>query len=165
MAFAQLGPELTNEAEQHLEKESDKEINKLKYFLEEKDELTRIGDYIEMEIADKRAEKIIAKLLDLVSHRRNSASGRRREKPRRVEKRHIRGKDGFVQGVSLLHKAHHIDRPLNLVCPLEIKGMVASVREVPKAPNQPAEWTRVRRQAAETAREKICRVVADEDDY
>ena len=64
----------------------------------------------------------------------------------------------------MLHKGHHIDRPLNPVCPLEIKGTVASVREVPKAPNQLAERTRVRRQAAETARE-IRRVVADEDDY
>ena len=46
---------------------------------------------------------------------------------------HIR--DSIVRGVSLLHKGHHIDRSLNLVCPLEIKGTVASVREVPKGPN------------------------------
>ena len=26
--------------------------------------------------------------------------------------RHFRGKDGVVQGLSLLHKGHHIDRPL-----------------------------------------------------
>ena len=56
-----------NEDEQRLEKDIDKEINKLKYFLEETDELIHIGDYTEMEIAGKRAEKIIAKLSDLVS--------------------------------------------------------------------------------------------------
>ena len=78
---------------------------------------------------------------------------------------HIRGRDGIVRGVSLLHKGHYIDRPLNLVCPLEIKGTVASVKQGPKAPNQPAGRNRVKRQAAETAREKIRRVVADEDDY
>ena len=40
--------------------------------------------------------------------------------------RHIRGKDGVVRGLSLLHKGHYIDRPLNLVCPLEIRQAVAS---------------------------------------
>ena len=44
--------------------------------------------------------------------------------------RHIRGKDGVVRGLSLLHKGHHIDRPLNLVCPLEIRQAVASDKGV-----------------------------------
>ena len=56
-----------NEDEQRMEKDIDKEINKLKYFLEETNQLIEIGDYTEMEIADRRAEKIIAKLSDLVS--------------------------------------------------------------------------------------------------
>ena len=34
--------------------------------------------------------------------------------------RHIRGKDRVIRGLLLLHKGHHTDRPLNLVCPLEI---------------------------------------------
>ena len=34
--------------------------------------------------------------------------------------RHIRGKDGVVRGVGLLHKGNQIQWPLRLVCPLEI---------------------------------------------
>ena len=35
--------------------------------------------------------------------------------------RHVKGRDGVVRGVILLHKGNHIQRPLQLVCPLEIK--------------------------------------------
>ena len=75
---------------------------------------------------------------------------------------HIQGKDGVVRGVSLLHKGHHIIRPLNLLCPLEIKGTAASDMGVPQATDQPAGHTRVRRQVAETARQRTRRIVADE---
>ena len=78
--------------------------------------------------------------------------------------RHIREKDGVVQGLSLLHKGHHIDRPLNLVYPLEIRQAVASDKGVPTAQSQPPERTRIRRQAAETAKEKIHQVIANEED-
>ncbi|XP_068714274.1 uncharacterized protein [Montipora foliosa] len=50
---------------------------------------------------------------------------------------HIRGKDGVVRGLSLLHKGHHIDRPRNLICPLEIRQAVASDKGVPTAQSQP----------------------------
>ena len=53
--------------EQQLEKEIDKEILKLKYFLDETDELIKLRDYTEMDIANGRAEKIVSKLSDLVS--------------------------------------------------------------------------------------------------
>ena len=53
--------------EQQLEKEIDKEIHKLKYFLDETDELIKLRDYTEMDIANRRAEKIVGKLSDLVS--------------------------------------------------------------------------------------------------
>ena len=33
---------------------------------------------------------------------------------------YYQGKDDVVRGVTLLHKRHTIDRPLQLVCPLEI---------------------------------------------
>ena len=56
-----------SEDEQRLVREIDKEINKLKYFLEETGELIELGDFAEMDIANKRAEKIIAKLSDLIS--------------------------------------------------------------------------------------------------
>ena len=39
----------------------------------------------------------------------------------------IQGKDGVVRGVILLHKGHTIERPLQLVCPLEIRGADHSV--------------------------------------
>ena len=54
--------------EQHLEDEKQKEINKLKYFLEGTDDLIQIKDYTEMEIVTKRAEKIVDRLSDLISH-------------------------------------------------------------------------------------------------
>ena len=39
----------------------------------------------------------------------------------------IQGKDGVVRGVILLLKGHTIERPLQLVCPLEIRGVDHSV--------------------------------------
>ena len=55
------------EDEQQLEKKIDKEIHKLKYFLDETDELIKLRDYTEMDIANRRAEKIVGKLSDLIS--------------------------------------------------------------------------------------------------
>ena len=59
------------EDEQQLEKEIHKEIHKLKYFLDETEELIRLRDYTEMDIANRRAEKIVGKLSDLVSQVEN----------------------------------------------------------------------------------------------
>lgn len=56
------------EDEQRLESEIEKENNKLKYFLEEADDLIQLKDYTEMEIVTRRAEKIVNKLSDLISH-------------------------------------------------------------------------------------------------
>ena len=78
--------------------------------------------------------------------------------------RHIRGKDGVVRGLSLLHKGHHIDKPLNLVCPLEIRQAVTSDKGVSTAQSQPPVRTRIRRQAAETAKDRIREVIANEED-
>ena len=64
----------------------------------------------------------------------------------------------------MLHKGHYIDRPLNLVCPLEIRQAVASDKGVPTAQSQTPERTRIRRQTAETAKEKIRQVIAYEED-
>ena len=55
------------EDEQQLEKEIDKEIHKLKYFLDETDELIKLRDYTEMDIANRQVEKIVCKLSDLIS--------------------------------------------------------------------------------------------------
>ena len=35
----------------------------------------------------------------------------------------IKGKDDVVRGITLLHKRHTVDRPLQLVCPLEIRAV------------------------------------------
>ena len=40
----------------------------------------------------------------------------------------IQGKDGVIRGVTLLHKGHTIERPLQLVCPLEIKAVETIVQ-------------------------------------
>ena len=45
------------EDEQHLEDEIQKETNKLKYFLEETDDLIQIKDYTEMEIVTKKSRE------------------------------------------------------------------------------------------------------------
>ena len=59
--------EEASDDEQRLAKEIDKEINKLRYFLEETEEIIEIKDYTEMEIVNKRARNIITNLSDLVS--------------------------------------------------------------------------------------------------
>ena len=76
---------------------------------------------------------------------------------------YIRGKDGVVRAVLLLQKGHYIDRSLNLVCPLEMKEAVARNKEEPTAQIQLAERTRIRRQAAETKKEKIRQIIAEEE--
>ena len=55
------------EDEQRLEKEIDKEIQKLRYILNETDDLIQLKDYTEMEIAKRRAEKFVGRLSDLIS--------------------------------------------------------------------------------------------------
>ena len=44
--------------------------------------------------------------------------------------RQIRGRNDVVKGVVLRHKGHTIERPLNLVCSLEIKGLRSLVLHV-----------------------------------
>ena len=53
--------------EQQLEKEIDKEKQKLKYFLDETVKLIKLRDYTETDIANRRVEKIVGKLSDLIS--------------------------------------------------------------------------------------------------
>ena len=52
------------------------------------------------------------------SHRLNNETG---TIPQVV--RLIKGKDDIVRGVTLLHKRHTTDRPLQLVCPVEIRAV------------------------------------------
>ena len=55
------------EDEQQLEKEIDKELHELKYFLDETDELIKLKDYKEMDIPNRRAEKSVSKLSNFIS--------------------------------------------------------------------------------------------------
>jgi hypothetical protein len=67
-----------------------------------------------------------------------------------------------VRGVVLRHKGHEIERPIQLVCPLEIRS---SEVEEPKAPTPAVEEKQERpsRRAAEKAKERIRHWLADED--
>ena len=75
--------------------------------------------------------------------------------------RHLKGNDGVVRGVGLLHKGNQIQRPLQLVCPLEIGS---STREDPRevVEMQPRERTVKRRKAAEDAEAKIKLIAVDD---
>ena len=78
--------------------------------------------------------------------------------------RHIQGKDGIVRGVTMLHKGHHIERPLNLVCSLELKGPFKSQdKETATTTTESGRETRSRRRAAEDARQKIRQLAEDEE--
>ena len=76
---------------------------------------------------------------------------------------HIHGRDGVIRGVKLLHNKRLIERPLNLVCPLEIKSHTevttpcqSSARPTPEARN--------RGKVAEDARAKITAILEEEED-
>ena len=79
----------------------------------------------------------------------------------RVE-RLVKGRDGVVRGVVLLHNGKRIERPLQLVCPLEIKAIGrrkerVESEDIPKV-------TREKRQAAKKADQRIRAQLSDEDD-
>ena len=75
--------------------------------------------------------------------------------------RHLKGNDGVVRGVGLLHKGNQIQRPLQLVYPLEIGSSTGEdPREVVEI--QPRERTVKRRKAAEDAEAKIKLIAVDD---
>ena len=79
--------------------------------------------------------------------------------------RHIQGKEGAVRGVTMLHKGHHIERPLNLVCSLELIGQIESQEEEPATTtNKNQTETRNKRRAAEDTRVKIRQFAEDENE-
>ena len=77
--------------------------------------------------------------------------------------RHIKGRDGVVRGVGLLHKGNQIQRPLQLVCPLEIRsrlGHEGNAEELAETRVQGR--TTERRRAAIDAGAKIRLIAADD---
>lgn len=78
--------------------------------------------------------------------------------------RRVVGKDGVIRGVVLQHKGHEIERPIQLICPLEIRGEDIEAEESNVSEPQVIE-KRVRptRRAAEVAKERIKQCLTDED--
>ena len=102
--------------------------------------------------------------------RRSCSCRWRRKDPWRVEEREsvrlIQGKDCVVIDVILLLKGHTFKRPLQLVCPLEIRGVDYSVhlQEGRRDEVQPRNQ-KVRRPAAQQAAERIAvQIRAEEED-
>ena len=52
---------------EHLERDIDKEVAKLKHYMEPADKLIENNDYLEMKIAVKLGTQIISKITDLIS--------------------------------------------------------------------------------------------------
>ena len=77
----------------------------------------------------------------------------------------IKGKDNVVREVILRHKGHLIERPLQAVCPLEIRSDVDVVRELP-AENviaEKAENTGKDKRRAAADAEVVTRLCFEED--
>lgn len=76
----------------------------------------------------------------------------------------IKGKDDVVRGVTLLHKVHTIDRPLQLVCPLEIRT-VEDVDQSRKGRRDRVDVGERRpgRAAAQTATQRITEQLQEEE--
>ena len=43
--------------------------------------------------------------------------------------RYVKGKDGVIRGAIVLHKGNHIERPIQLLCPLEIRCPLLDAEE------------------------------------
>ena len=75
---------------------------------------------------------------------------------------HVKGRDGVVRGVVLLHKGNKIRRPLQLVCPLEIRSCSKEPAEVTETTSQEPNRSVSKRRAADDARTKI-KLIADSE--
>ena len=74
----------------------------------------------------------------------------------------VKGQDGVVRGVKILTKGHLIERPLSLICSLELKSN--DVEEESKGTKGKAvELRRSERQAAKCATEKVKCLLQDEE--
>jgi hypothetical protein len=76
--------------------------------------------------------------------------------------RQVKGKDGVVHGVVLLHKGHTIERPLQLVCPLVIR-CTTQIEQRKNEEKQTVENERKKRGAAIEASKKIRELAENED--
>ena len=76
--------------------------------------------------------------------------------------RQVKGRDGVTRGVVLLHKGHEIERPLQLVCPLEIR--CSEKIEEKKNDQRVKNTSKEKRQAAVDAGKKIRDLLKKEDE-
>ena len=70
----------------------------------------------------------------------------------------VKGKDGVVRGVIVLHKGNHLERPIQLVCPLEIQSVIKENQERHNASTEENEGKltqRPERRAAKIAKANI----------
>ena len=76
----------------------------------------------------------------------------------------IKGKDDVIRRVTLLHKRHTIDQPLQLVCPLEIRA-VENVDQSQKGRKDQADVgeQRPRRAGAQRAAQRIAEQLQEEE--
>ncbi|XP_028390705.1 uncharacterized protein LOC114515614 [Dendronephthya gigantea] len=77
----------------------------------------------------------------------------------------IKGKDNVVRGVKILTKGHTIERPLPLVCSLELKQPeVLEVNQTETDENPATEERKSKRRAAKEAEQRIRGLMIDEED-
>ena len=71
----------------------------------------------------------------------------------------------MVRGVVMLYKEHHMERPFQLVCSLELKGSVRVTEQEPAQINPEATENELtsRRQATVKAEKKIQQLAEDEE--
>ena len=73
---------------------------------------------------------------------------------------HVKGKDGVIRGAIVLHKGNRLERPLQLLCPLEIRSEMSA--ETPLMENKERVHSRERRTAAKNADAKTQPMLDDE---
>ncbi len=70
----------------------------------------------------------------------------------------VKGKDGMIRGVIVLHKGNYLERLVQLVCPLEIRRVVKEDQEGHNAStkeNDDQVKERPERKAAKIAKDRI----------
>ncbi len=79
--------------------------------------------------------------------------------------KYVKGKDGMIRGVIVLHKGNYLERLVQLVCPLEIRSIVKEDQERHNAStkeNDDQVKERPERKAAKIAKDKIKEQLKDD---
>ena len=78
---------------------------------------------------------------------------------------HVKGRDGVVRGVVLLHKGNRIQHPLQVVCPLKIRSYSKGPAEVNKTTSQEPNQRVSKRRAADDAKAKTKSIADSEFEF